>query len=282
MIRARVYIGLSLLAGVVAVYGLDHVLRSDIGFLIMVEAFVWLGLTEFCNLVEKKGCAPFRKVVSGSAAVYVLVRWLHLRGTVAQAFDVPVVTAFMFLVFFAQGIRHKTENAVKNISAAVFGFMYIPFLGGYILDMRFLKDASGEAVIGEQAVLCFILIAKAVDCGAFFVGRKFGRTKMSPVVSPKKSVEGLVAGLVCGVLVGLSLSAAPGLRIAPRWWIAVVSLAIGASGQLGDLAESMVKRDAEVKDSSAIPGLGGILDIIDCLLIAAPVAYCLLKVGPKL
>ena len=280
MIRARVYIGVSILAGLVAIYCIDHMLETDVGFLLMVLAFMCAALTEFHNLVAKKGCAPFRRVVLGSAVAYVCMRWLRLRGSIEGSYDVLALTLFMFLVFLAQGLRHKTDDAVKNISGALFGFMYIPFLGGHVLDLRFLE--SDGTAIGEQAVISLILIAKSVDTGAYFVGRKFGRTQLSPVLSPKKSVEGLVAGLLSGLLVAVLLHRSPGLRIAPLWWTAVVSLAIGAAGQLGDLTESMIKRDVEVKDSNVIPGLGGVLDIIDCLLVAAPVVYYLLRIGPKL
>ena len=261
---------------------LDHAFGVDYGFLALVLAFVCVGLTEFYSLIERKGCRPFRKIGLLGGCGYIAVRWLAVRPEgIDDRYAVLAVTAFVFAVFLAQGITLKAQDALRNVSAGVFGFIYIPFLGSHVLDMRYLSSTAGH--IGEQAFVSFVIVAKSVDMGAYFVGKAFGRTKMTPVVSPKKSVEGLLAGLATGVLAGLLLHQLPAMRIASAGWTVVVCLAIGIAGQLGDLAESMIKRDVGVKDSSgAIPGLGGTLDVIDCLLVAAPVAYYLLLLGPKL
>ena len=123
MIKARVYIGSSLLIGVALICGLDHVFGRNLGsfFSAMVALFVCLGLAEFCGLVEKKGCVPFRKVLVGSAAAYLFVRWLHLSGVLPQSLDVLAITAFIVLVFLTQGIVHKADNAIQNISCALRG-----------------------------------------------------------------------------------------------------------------------------------------------------------------
>ncbi len=278
-IRIRVYIGAAILALVMAVFAVDRVLETNYAFLVLVEAFMCLALAEFFKLIGKKGGQPLRKTTLVMALLFVAVRWLHLRGDLSQSYDMPAVIVVVFALFLVQGIANKTTNAVQNVSGAIFAFMYVAFLGSYMLDLRFLSPGASDA--GAQVVLAFILIAKSVDSGAYFVGRKLGRTKMSPVVSPKKTYEGLAGGLLCGVGAGMIIYYGFGWRIAPPGWLAVVCLAIGISGQLGDLAESMIKRDTGSKDSSVIPGLGGILDIVDCLLVSAPVTYYLLLLGPK-
>ncbi len=272
------YVGVAILAAVAAVYGLDHWLGSDVGFLFIILAFMGLALTELFNLFERKGPQPFRKLTIVMAAAYVVAHWLRLRGGLDREYESAVVAAFVLLAFAVQGVTRKAEGAVQNISCALFAFLYVPFLGGFVLDLRYL---GGGGARGEQAVLAFIMVAKAVDIGAYFTGRRFGRTQMSPIVSPKKTVEGLAGGLICGALVGQIAYFALGWRIAPAWWLAVVSVVIGVAGQLGDLAESMLKRDTGAKDSSVLPGLGGVLDIVDCLLISAPVTYYLLRFGPQ-
>lgn len=280
MIKARLLVGSSLLAACVAVFWLDHVCRTDVGFMVLVLGCVCAGLIEFYDLVEKTGCAPSRTTGLLAGSAYVLVHWLAVRERAASgSYEVLVITLCVFAAFFAQWARSGTSGAIRNISATVFGFLYIPFLGCHVLDMRHL--ALGDRAIGEQAVISFILVAKCVDMGAYFVGKGIGRTPMSPVLSPKKTVEGLVGGLTFGVAVGLLLHLSPAMRIAPMVWTVTVCVAIGVAGQLGDLAESMLKRNAEVKDSSGtVPGLGGVLDVIDCLLVAAPVSYYLLLFGP--
>ena len=282
MIKARVYAGSTVVAIFVAILCLDHAFSTDVGLLAVVLALACAGLLEFYSLVEKKGCATFRSIGLIGAVAYVLTQWHGLRSGGAESpYGSLVVTAFVFAVFWAQGLRYKTDDAVRNISAALFGFVYIPYLGSYVLRLRHLT--LDGVVVGEKAFVTCVLIAKAVDTGAYFVGRRLGRTKMSPRVSPKKTVEGLIGGLLAGLLVGVILYQFEVMRLAPLGWTMVVSLAIGVSGQLGDLAESMIKRDVEVKDSSGLlPGLGGVLDIIDCLLVAVPVTYYLLLYGPKL
>ena len=282
MIKARLAVGTSLFAACVAVFWLDHIWQTDVCCMLLVLAFVCVGLIEFYDLVEKVGCKPSRVTGLLSGSAYVLVHWLTVRGAPATtSYEALVLTLCVFSAFLVQGVKHKARDAVRNISATLFGFLYIPFLGCHVLDLRHL--ALGDRAIGEQAVILFLLVAKSVDMGAYFVGKKIGRTQMSPVVSPKKTVEGLIAGLLSGVAVGLLLYLSPAMRVAPLGWTVVVCVAIGISGQLGDLAESIIKRNVEVKDSSGmVPGLGGTLDVIDCLLVAAPVAYYLLVFGPKL
>ena len=120
-----------------------------------------------------------------------------------------------------------------------------------------------------------LLMVKFTDIGAYFGGRAFGRHKLIPWLSPGKTWEGLFFGLLTAGLVG-ALSRAAGFRNVPWWKGFIFGVIIGGIGQLGDLLESLMKRDAEVKDSGQlVPGFGGILDIIDSPLLAAPFAYLL-------
>jgi len=128
--------------------------------------------------------------------------------------------------------------------------------------------------IGWQCVVTLVLVAKSGDIGAYFFGKKFGKHRLARVVSPKKSVEGAVFGLLSGALVAAVLASIPATRFAALPVTIGFSIVVGIAAQLGDLAESLIKRDAEVKDSSSVvPGLGGVLDMTDCVLIAAPVGY---------
>jgi phosphatidate cytidylyltransferase len=126
-----------------------------------------------------------------------------------------------------------------------------------------------------------VLLTWASDIGAYAVGRTIGKRKLIPAVSPGKSVEGAIGGLVCTMLVALlyerfALRPVAQLAIAP-WWAATFGLVVSLAAQLGDLVESLLKREAKVKDSSQlIPGHGGVLDRVDSLLFVLPVAYLLL------
>jgi phosphatidate cytidylyltransferase len=137
------------------------------------------------------------------------------------------------------------------------------------------------------AVVSLIVVTKMSDTGAYFVGRSLGRHKMTPILSPKKTIEGGIGGILTACLASWIFFrwCVPGLvgeaSVVTPWWGAVVyGAVIAVAGACGDLAESLLKRDMERKDSSRwMPGLGGVLDVLDSLLIAAPAAYLCWAIG---
>jgi phosphatidate cytidylyltransferase len=122
-----------------------------------------------------------------------------------------------------------------------------------------------------------VFVPKGGDIGAYLTGRLIGRTRMSPLLSPKKTWEGLAGGMAAAVGVAFAinyLAPAPVLSASP-WPVLGFGLTVGLAGVLGDLAESLIKRDGRQKDASqTVPGFGGVLDVVDSILFAAPVAYC--------
>ena len=128
---------------------------------------------------------------------------------------------------------------------------------------------------GAAWVAYTILTVKGGDMAAYFVGKKFGKTKLLEHVSPKKSIEGAI-GQMCATII-LSVGSVFYLHVSPVHLL-IMGAAVGALALLGDLAESLIKRDAGVKDSGAIPGLGGMLDVMDSLLFTVPVVYFYLTV----
>jgi phosphatidate cytidylyltransferase len=161
----------------------------------------------------------------------------------------------------------KTDARLPQLVAKqVLGVIYIPFLLAFLVFLR-----HGDR--GEQWVFLVLCLVAAGDVGAFYVGSYFGRHKLCPAVSPKKTIEGSLGGLSANLVTGIcfKLLFLPEL---PAAGCAIFSLIIGAAGQIGDLFESEFKRAAAVKDSgNLLPGHGGLLDRIDALLFAAPLAY---------
>jgi phosphatidate cytidylyltransferase len=152
---------------------------------------------------------------------------------------------------------------------------YLGVLPGFYLQLRALGTAWLVAGV--------MLVTKACDIGAYFTGRSLGRRKLIPWLSPGKTVEGLIGGLAFSGLVALGLAAAGnrwglvGERTLPLAWAAAAGVIIGGLGHVGDLLESLLKRDAGVKDSGqSVPGFGGVLDVVDSPLLVAPLAYWLL------
>ena len=191
---------------------------------------------------------------------------------------VAALTLSTLFVFLAEMRRYRQPGTASvNVALSLMCLVYIGVLWGFVPLLRRFHDNGW----GMMAVVSAILIVKTCDAGAYFTGRFLGRHKMSPILSPKKTIEGAIGGLViaclsCGaffhfagpVLVGSSFQMSPLAR-----WLGY-ALAVAVAGMLGDLAESLLKRDMGSKDAgNQLPGLGGVLDVIDSVLFAAPVAY---------
>lgn len=182
------------------------------------------------------------------------------------------------LSFFAEMQKYERPGqATVNVALAVFAMVYIGVLMGFLAALRL----RGGNAWGLTALLSLVFIVKMSDTGAYLFGRLFGRTKMTPVLSPGKTVEGAFGGLAMACFAGWLFFQyiAPAIvgsgYVMPSLagWLSY-SLIVAASGMLGDLAESLIKRDMQRKDSSTwLPGLGGVLDIIDSIILSAPPAF---------
>jgi phosphatidate cytidylyltransferase len=167
-------------------------------------------------------------------------------------------------IFLYQGIRYGTENAIVNCAVNFFSCFYLGFLACFVLGIRIQ--------FGVWPLLMFICVIKSSDIGAYTLGRLFGKHKFAPRISPGKTWEGLGGAMLFATIVSVLFARFGGLMTMPA--AIAFGLAFGVLGQLGDLAESMIKRDAQKKDSStAVPGFGGVLDIIDSPLATAPLAF---------
>jgi phosphatidate cytidylyltransferase len=188
------------------------------------------------------------------------------------------LTLSLLLIFLAEMYRYRQPGTASvNVALSLLIVVYIGVLWSFIPLLRRFHDNGW----GMLALVSAILIVKTCDAGAYFTGRFLGRHKMSPILSPKKTIEGAIGGLVvaclsCGAffhfagptLVGTNFQMPPLVH-----WLGY-SLIVGVAGMLGDLAESLLKRDMGSKDAgNQLPGLGGVLDVIDSVLFAAPVAY---------
>jgi phosphatidate cytidylyltransferase len=182
------------------------------------------------------------------------------------------------LAFSAEMARYtQPGRSTGSIALSVLAIGYAGLLVSFLVSLRLLPDPQW----GLVAVVSVIVVVKLSDTGAYFTGRALGRHKMSPVLSPKKTVEGALGGLAAaglgawlcrGALVPALVASDQGRGALANWLL--YGLVLAVSGMLGDLAESLLKRDAQRKDSSSwLPGLGGILDILDSLVFAAAPAY---------
>lgn len=177
---------------------------------------------------------------------------------------ISVLVISFWLIFFYQGIRLAVDSVIANCGANLLAILYLGIFAGFILGIRI--------DFGLWPLLMYIFTIKAADIGAYSFGMSFGKHKFSPKISPGKTWEGMAGAIVVSAVVGALFAHFADIM---QWWLgAVFGLIFSFLGQFGDLAESMLKRDAQQKDASnSLPGFGGIMDVIDSPLLAAPAAY---------
>lgn len=165
-----------------------------------------------------------------------------------------------------QYIRYGTSGVLANCGATYFSIVYLGLFSSFVLAIRI--------DFGVWPLLMFVFVVKSADIGAYAIGKLFGKHKFSPKISPGKTWEGMFGAVAVAVVVAICFALSCDI-ITMGWWLAALfGICFAFIGQLGDLVESMLKRDAEQKDSANIvPGFGGVLDVIDSPLIAAPFAY---------
>lgn len=239
-------------------------------FAAVVTGFIALALYEFFTMVRQRGILVHRPLGIALGVVFTgLVAWRSLGATtLAWAWDIfwPLT---IVLIFLRQFTRQNTFEALSGLATTLFGLAYIPGLLSYLFYLRTFKEQPGAWL-----VLFLILVTKMGDAGAFFIGKLMGRHTLMPRISPRKTVEGFFGGvLVSAVTAALACSMVARLAGSPLIGF-LLGLVLGVGGQLGDLAESLIKRDCQVKDSGAwLPGLGGVLDVLDSVLFTAPLLY---------
>lgn len=234
---------------------------------------------EYYRIARAAGYAPLAVAGVAIAALTPIAVHAYRLGRFAP----PVLTlgAALVLILFALAIwvRGVDGGPIGAVATTIFGAVYTAGMLSFAYGLRYhtytVTPAAGTALLAYPLVLTW-----TTDTAAYFVGRAIGRHKLIPAVSPGKTVEGAVAGLVACVVVSLlyvHLVLVPAAALVlTRWWAVLVGLVLGLAVQLGDLAESLIKREAGVKDSShLIPGHGGVLDRLDSLLFALPTAYLL-------
>ncbi len=189
-------------------------------------------------------------------------------------------------ILLVRGVfRRQTDRAMETFALSYAGFWYVAVLLGFLVHIDFeWKTYAGDATnyTGRLALILFIAVVKFGDIGAYAIGMTFGRRKLIPEISPKKSVEGLWGGYLFSIAISLVFWACArrygggklGEMHYPLIHALILPVVLTTTGVLGDLSESLIKRSVNVKDSSCrFPGMGGILDILDSLLFSAPFAY---------
>ncbi|HMP78644.1 MAG TPA: CDP-archaeol synthase [Pirellulaceae bacterium] len=240
------------------------------------------------NIAVDVGWVIFVTGLAGTAACLPL--WApdltrHLAGGCFESwvFGLTISTAIFFALEMIrlESVPNQSNRLGRHLMIVVYLTMPLAFLVA-------LRTSHSDNNYGMAAFLAVVVTVKLSDVGAYFVGKTWGRRPLAPRLSPKKTIEGAIGGMAGGVLGAaiMWIAVAPlcfALASPPLWFALCYGVLVSAAGMFGDLAESFIKRDAHTKDSSNwLPGLGGVLDIIDSLIFALPIAHLLLTKGQAL
>jgi phosphatidate cytidylyltransferase len=258
-------------------------LVSDYVFLVIMVFLAVSGLAEFYGLAAKRGLVCFEGWGILGGALLMIGTFLNLTGVVGTSGSPARVNDFEtgFLILFVLGLCARQFASRSNragllaISTTLFGLMYVPWLLNFIQKITFFPGVEGRYYL-----LYFVLVTKSSDTGAYAVGSLLGRHKMIPRISPGKTWEGFAGAIGAAILASLLFVHFLGRRVAGMNSVHAIVLGVllGLAAILGDLMESLFKREAGVKDSGRFfPGIGGILDLLDSLLFNAPIMYLYLR-----
>lgn len=232
------------------------------------SALFLTALKEFYTMAVAKGYRPYSNlgIACGAfylAAVTLSLFWLHTA-------TLPLVVAVLSMLFFFLFAFQDSSNPLVNIAITLFGITYIILPLSCIFEIAFFSVETGPIW-----VLYLFGVTKLTDTSAYFVGQIFGKNKLAPYISPNKTVEGLTGAILTGVMVSLLFVYYSPTIAARMDYIGALffGLSLSILAQVGDLCESLLKRDAGVKDSSTLPGLGGALDLVDSMIFTAPLLY---------
>ncbi len=232
---------------------------------ILVVLLIIPAQLELSKLAAAKNLKIFLPISIAASILFSTSRYLQQLVEFRPETYLSLLSAFVLLALLLYQYKiHGTSGVIVNCGANYFSILYLGLLSSFCIAIRI--------EFGLWPLLMFVFVVKAADIGAYSIGTLFGKHKFSPKISPGKTWEGMggAVGVAIIVAIGFSLIC----DIMP-WWPAVMfGLVFAFIGQLGDLAESMMKRDAQQKDSAnKVPGFGGVLDIVDSPLVAAPLAY---------
>jgi phosphatidate cytidylyltransferase len=258
-------------------------LVSNYVFLVIMLFLGITGLAEFYGIVGKRGLVCFSGWGIFGGVLLMLGTFLNLTGLIGTSgsparvndFETSFLILFVLGLCFRQFISRSNTAGILAISTTLFGIMYVPWLLNFIQKINFFPDVDGHFYL-----LFFMLITKFSDTGAYAVGSLIGKHKMIPRISPGKTWEGFAGAIVVSTAASILFFYLFGAHLKGMTYLhaTVLGVILSVSAVVGDLIESIFKREAGVKDSgSFFPGIGGILDLLDSLLFNAPIMYLYLR-----
>src|SRR6266446_2980440 len=256
---------------------------SNYLFLAIIVVLAVTGLAEFYGLAQKRDLVCFKGWGMVGGLLLMIGTFLNLTGRLGTSGSPARVNDFetSFLILFVLGLclrqffSRSNTAGILAISTTLFGLMYVPWLLNFIQKINFFPGVDGHYYL-----LYFVVITKFSDTGAYVVGSLIGKHKMIPRISPGKTWEGFGGAIAISMLASVVFVHFLGHKMPEMNWkhALIIGGLLGLAAVIGDLVESLFKREAGVKDSGKwFPGIGGILDLLDSLLFNAPIMYLYLR-----
>ncbi len=255
---------------IISIISIGAIILGSIPLYILLLVIISLCSREFVQILRHKGFHPSLHIILFSGIIFATLTFFHRFNMVPSMLSLTIVASFLIVLFRGR------QPYIVNVATTTLGALYCGWLPCHLLLIRQIgmnRVSAFQFSYPEGLfLLLFVFLAVAItDIGAYYFGVKFGKHKLAEVVSPKKTIEGAIGGAICAVLI----SSIGALYTTLSLFQAILGgLIITLSAQLGDLSESLIKRDAGVKDSSDIlPGHGGMLDRFDGYIFAIPISY---------
>lgn len=234
-------------------------------FALLASYMIGVGLFEFFTIIEKKNIFVYKYIAILIGMLVPIIIYLQhgYEGYfTAEPFYIVIACLFIFILQFT---RKDSSQALASIAVTLLGLLYIAWFFSFFVKLKFLPH-------GTLLVAFVILVTKMGDVGAYLVGNAFGRHSLIPRISPNKTVEGTIGGLIFSVMSAMACKSF--LPFFHNAHLLTLGVLLGVLAQVGDLAESLLKRDCSAKDSGkSLSGFGGVLDLMDSLIFTAPIFY---------
>ncbi|MBV9671776.1 MAG: CDP-archaeol synthase [Verrucomicrobia bacterium] len=259
--------------------------ENEIVFLVLIATLGIAGLWEYFRMIERSGLPCFKVfgIICGAACFVGSFFALRTNNqSSAYDFEMFVLLVFLFGVFARQMFRPTIKNTpLETMAYTLFGLLYVAWLFNFLTKIVYVipRDPAGHTV-GQFYVLYLVVVTKFADMGAYLVGSRIGRHPLMPHISPAKTWEGFAGSLVFAVLGSVVVVKVMPSQFAYLNLLHAIGLGmlLGIAAMVGDLGESIIKRSTGVKDSGAVlPGIGGMLDLIDSLLFTGPLLFFYLR-----
>lgn len=239
----------------------------------MLAVIIFFASEEYVKILEHKGFYPSLKIILASEALLAVITYFNRTEYVAAALTLCTFASFLWVLFRGR------QPYIANVSTTILGFVYCGYFPLHLLLLRDVSSVNFSDGLGFVVMMFTAVLA--TDVGCYYAGTKFGKHKLAPVISPNKTLEGSIGGALCGitgaVIIGCFINKFFGGGL--TWYTSVFAgIICTVCAQIGDLCESLIKRDAGVKDSGdSLPGHGGFLDRTDSFIFTIPVMFYFCK-----